>query len=63
MERRITKAEKRRSRKPRREVAGVKETDNLFMDGFNWRDFNRRCDEFMERCGIPKEVTPIFIQQ
>lgn len=58
----MTKAMKRRSKKPRREVAGVKETDNLFMDGFNWREFNRRCDQFMKRCGIPKEVTPSFIK-
>lgn len=57
------------SQKPKRsynklgkETAGIKPTDNLFMDGFNWREFNRRCDAFMAKCGIPKEKTPTFIQ-
>jgi len=59
----MTKHEKRRSRKPRREIAGLKETDNLFMDGTSWSEFKRKCDEFMQSRGIPKEVTPIFIQQ
>lgn len=49
-------------RRPRKSRAGIKSTDNLFMDGTSWREFNRRCDAFMERCGIPKEVTPTFIQ-
>lgn len=53
---------KRGYRAPSSDRAGIKESDNLFMDGFNWREFNRRCDEFMRRCGIPKEKTPTFIQ-
>jgi len=62
MEQRITKAEKRRSRKPRREVSGVKETDNLFMDGWSWDRFNRRIDEAMTERGLPPEKTPTFMQ-
>lgn len=41
------------------QTSGVKTTDNLFMDGFNWREFNRRCDAFLEKCGMPKQKTPI----
>lgn len=33
------------------------------MDESNWTEFKRKCDEFMRSRGIPKEVTPIFIQQ
>jgi hypothetical protein len=55
--------DKRGYRKPRREVVGVKQSDNLFMDGTSWHEFKRRCDEFMRSRGLPKEVTPIFIQQ
>ena len=50
-------------KKVHRERAGVKETDNLFMDGSSWHEFKRKCDEFMKSRGIPKEVTPTFIQQ
>ena len=50
-------------RRPRKDRSGVKQTGNLFMDDTNWTEFKRRCDEFMQSRGIPKEVTPIFIQQ
>jgi len=53
---------KRRSKKPRREVAGVKETDNLFMDGWSWRRFNNKIDEEMTKRGLPPEQTPSFIK-
>lgn len=53
---------KRGYRAPNSDRSGIKATDNLFMDGLNWREFNRRCDAFMQKCGIPKEKTPIFIQ-
>lgn len=59
----MTPQNKRGYRKSRREVVGVKQTDNLFMDGTSWQDFKRRCDEFLRSRGLPKEVTPIFIQQ
>jgi len=54
---------KQKLRKPRKETAGVRQGDNLFMDGTSWNEFKRKCDEFMQSRGIPKEVTPIFIQQ
>ena len=61
MERKITKEEKRRSKKPRREIAGFKETDNLFSDGWSWDRFNKRIDDAMTERGLPPEKTATFI--
>jgi len=55
--------ERTKLRRPRQQQAGVKSTGNLFMDGTSWNEVKRKCDEFMQSRGIPKEVTPIFIQQ
>lgn len=54
---------KRRYTKIGADTTGFKETDNLFMDGFNWREFNRRCDAFLRKCGIPDQPTATFLNQ
>jgi hypothetical protein len=56
------KKPKRRYRQTGQERSGIKETDNLFMDGFNWREFNRRCDEFMRSRGFKHQPTPITLE-
>jgi hypothetical protein len=49
-------------KKVHKERSGVKETDNLFMDGWSWRRFNKRIDDEMTKRGLPPEKTPTFLK-